>query len=252
MSFGTSASQSKSKSKDMTPSAYRALRWPVMGQLSSIMATGGGPRYEGPLVAGLTADELAGIGSANMLARSNPSAGVSRTELERTIRGGYLTPESNPFLRASIEAAQRPTLEAFEDAIAADRAAFAGAGQSVNASSPFAYARGLAERGLANALGDISTRIAGSAYESERARQLQATGALEEIDRGEMQRTMDALQASALPRLIEQLGYDKGLEEFRRRQEMLFQAIGLAGQLSSPTLGSFSSASSRSYEGSTA
>lgn len=241
-SFQQSSSKSKSKPVDITPAEYRALRPGVYDTLSSLLD--GGPSYSGPLVADLTGAERAGLGSVGAAAdptRSN----AGRGQLEATLSGAYLSPDSNPFLADYIAAAQRPTLQAYDDRVIQDRATFARAGHRLPASSPFAYARSVGERALFDSLADTSTRIAGEAYNAERGRQVQAAGQLEQINAGDFSRAVDNLKAQALPRLIEQLGYDKGLEEFRRRVALMAQAAGIAGDLSSQ-FSSESSASSNS------
>lgn len=241
--------------------------------------------------------------------------------LGQTIGGAFLPGqgEFNPFLQETIQAASRPLLEQFQEVtLPRLRGAATQAGQQVGegASSPFDFAAARAQSGLANALGDVGTRLAGQAFEAERGRQQQALlqdaaaqqqagllaqqlnqqaveaglgrqqqaglaaqqlgqqGALqtqqlgtqaglqaqqlgqqaqqaerdrrqqaaltgpqlsEQALRSQMDRAVQALQAQALPRLIEDQGVERGLELFNTRLQTLFQALGLAGQVGQPT-----------------
>jgi len=143
-------------------------------------------------------------------------------------------------------------------------------------SSPFHMAAARAQSGLANAMGDIGANLAfqdlsqrqqlqsaefqqlrdlmvgqelsgrgqdlsarGQDMEGQlrgRQQQLEAVSTAAGIDRQQLDGVLAALEAQALPRMIEQLGIDRGLEEFRRREDQLLQAIQMAGQLASPTV----------------
>lgn len=188
------------------------------------------------------------------------------------IQGGTPTGQANPFLAQAIEAAQRPLVENFQDIVApALRAEFTGAGQQIQGqgSSPFQEAAARAQSGLASAMGDIGTNLAfqdfaqrqalGSqefqqlrdlitsqeltgrqqdlqAQTTERQQQLEGVAQAANIDRQQLEGLLANLEAQALPRLVEQLGVDRGLEEFRRRQDQFLQALQMAAQVSSPTV----------------
>lgn len=233
--------------------------------------------------------------------------------LQQTLGGQFLSPDSNPFLAATIDAAQRPILEQFGDETAAMRAMFQRAGHTAapQGSSPFDMARARLASGTANALGDVGTQIAGANYQMERgaqqnaiqqamagmglganieqgmgqqgmqqllaaagieqglsAQQLQSLGLGANVEQGmnqqqlqaalgqgqqqiqaaqtganieqgmgqqQLQQMMANLEAQALPRLIEQMGLDRGLQEFQRQQAQLLQSLGIAGGLAAPT-----------------
>lgn len=221
-------SSSKSESKDVTPWEYRDLRWPVANTLRGMM--GGGPAYTGQFAAEMTPGESATLSRiGEMTGGQTNLASAARGETERTLSGSYLG--SNPFLDASIRAAQRPMIDAFNEEGLVQRSNFARAGHRLDQSSPFARAEAIRERGLADAMGDVSTRLSAAAYEGERGRMQQAAQNAVTIDRAELQRSLDALQAQALPRLIQQYGLDKGYEEFVRRAEVALRAAGVVGDL---------------------
>lgn len=220
---------SRSRSTTRVPPEFKRLRGPVAFQLENLIA--GGPQFEGPFTADIGTDEQAAL--ENVQARTNtPFSALGRGALESTIRGDFLSPDSNPFLRDTIAAAQRSVLERFNENEILERSGFANAGQRLSESSPFARARAIATRGLGNSLSDIATNLAGGNFQAERNRQLAAVSQGEQVSQGEFDRAVENLRAQALPRLIEQLGIDRGLEEFRRRVDLMLNATLGAGQLS--------------------
>lgn len=213
---------------------------------------------------------------------------AGRDQLGRTIAGDFLSPESNPFLQSTIDAALRPIRDQFGDATLANRSQFTDAGQFIGprSSSPFDVADARLQTGLANAMGDTASRIAfenfarerqnqldataqaeqiagadllrqvqgqqvlglpreladlelqrqSGAFEADQARRTEAATALPQIERQQVESIMENLQAQALPRLIEELGIQRGLAAFSDQQQSLLALLQLAGQVSSPTV----------------
>lgn len=224
--------------EDITPSQFRNLRGPTAGALQGILEGGGVPAFEGPMFAPITGTEQNLVDQIGQMAgQRSELTDAARQQMQQTISGANLSPESNPFLAQTIDAASRPIIENFEqDTLPGLRSLFTRSGQQVQnlGSSPFAEALARERVGVANALGDVGTEIAGQNFQAERSRQQQATQAAPQFDRAELDRVVQGLQSVALPRMIEQLGIDRGLEEFRRRQQSLLQAIQAAGSLGSP------------------
>lgn len=219
---------------DVTPDEYAGLRGPIAASIRNIINTGGGPSYTGPLAAGMSDQEKALLDRAIGQAMSGGAGDASRDFLTSLLRGGG----ENPFLADAIRAAQRPTLEAFQDVVMPRlKADFTRAGQFVQegGSSPFDRAAALASRGLANSLADIATNISFGSFENERNRQLEAARVAPAVEAAELDRTVKGLQAAALPRLIEELGIERGIQEFTRRVQVLLEALRLGGSVSSPT-----------------
>lgn len=195
---------------------------------------------------------------------------IAGANLGETIGGKYLSPESNPYLQSTLDSAlnraQSSLMDQFGDIQRSDRAAFARAGQNPNASSPFAMARARAGADTKNALGnatsDITAQILGGNYQAERGRQLAAQGqyaglqgqqygqeramqmgATDQATQQAQSRLMNAmrgLESAGLPRMIKDVGIERGLQDFQFRQNQMMNALGLGGQLASPTLGSTS------------
>ncbi len=216
-----------------------ALLQSLMGMFGG---TGGGFNKYGQPQAPVTGD----LGSSQVLfggAQPSPGAGVAGQDpsltssnaaqslLQQTLQGNFLSPESNPFLSAQIASAQRPLIQQFQDvAMPRLQGQFTAAGQRTQpeGSSAFDRAASIATRGLFNNLGDIATKMTGENFQAERARQVQAVTQSSQLRGQEVQNTIQSLQAAALPRLIEQFGIDRGLEEFNSRMNIILQAIQLA------------------------
>lgn len=146
-----------------------------------------------------------------------------------------------------------------------DRGIFAAAGHNINASSPFTAQRVRQQGDTQNALGqataDVTSQILGGNYQAERGRQaaaqgqyaglgaqqygneramqMGATGQAAQQAQARLQNAMQGLQASALPRMIQDMGIERGIQEFQRRMGVMQNSLGMAGQLSQPTVGSF-------------
>lgn len=223
---------------DVTPGEFAGLRGDVAGQIRSLMESGGGPRFEGEFAADMTGQEQQLLQQVGQQAQPSQETGQAMDTLSRTLQGDFLSPDSNPFLQQSIEAAQRPVIQQFEQqAMPRLRSEFTQAGQRVQpqGSSPFDRAAAIAQQGLTQELGDISSEMAAQNFQQERGRQMDAAQLVPQIDQAQLEQAVSGMEASALPRLIEQQGIDRGLEEFRRRTDALMNAIQMGGQLGAPS-----------------
>ena len=96
--------------------------------------------------------------------------GAGMEQLAKTLGGAYLSPDTNPYIRAVTDAAQRPVTDAYQRATAPQTDYnFANAGRY--GSGALLGARSQNEQNLGRSLGDISTNIYGTNYANERARQ---------------------------------------------------------------------------------
>ena len=247
---GGGGSKSKSKIKDVTPVEFAGLRPEVATALEQLIATGGAafgqqpsatgaPTPTAPMVAPITATEQDLLRVLQAGASGSPAQQAGTELLTQTIQGQFLDPASNPFLQAAIQAQQQRLAENFrliEAPLLQSR--FTRAGQSIQpqGSSAFDTAAAIALRGLTQSQADIATQLTAANFAQERDRQMQAVQQAQAISSDETQRVIQVLQAQALPRLIEQLGIDRGLEEFRRRMEVLLAALGIGAQVTQPSV----------------
>lgn len=197
-------------------------------------------------------------------------------------QSGYqMSPDNvNPFLDATIASAQRPTLQALEETLTRTLPGrFTQAGQFIQpqGSSAFDRAAAIASRGAADAMSDIATGLSFNTYESEANRQFQAmqeefarrftgqeaqkdrlTGAaqsdadrqlgigkaLADITQQEFDNAIKNLQAQALPRLIEEYGIERGIQQFNNRLNTLMVLLQTAAGVTSPVIANESESSS--------
>lgn len=249
--FGGSESRSSSGPVDVTPPDVADLRRRFGSTLTSLWEQGGRPAWTGPFVAPITGAETDMLGQLQ-------NSGMGRQGYIQDVIGGRFLPGqsgSNPFLQAAIESAQRPTLQGLEETLSRTLPGrFTQAGQLLNArggtgvgqgggSSAFDRAAAIATRGAADTMGDIATNISSTNFENERNRQQQAVG----LGQQEVSTMVQNLQAQGLPRLIEDMGIERGLAEFQSRTDALLRALQLATGIGGMTnIGNQSSSSSES------
>jgi len=234
--FGGSETKSQATSTpvDMTPSEFKNLRGPFAQTILQYLNQGGTPQYTGPLNADITQPETDLL--SQLMTQTGP--GTDRSAyLSSIISGNYLPGQegANPFLDAAIKAAQRPTLQGLEETLARTLPGrFTLAGQQVQpgSSSAFDRAAAIATRGAADAIADIATNMSFGAYETERGRQQEAV----QIDQAEVDTTIKNLQAQALPRLIEELGIERGLQMFQQNTQAILEILRTLAGVTAPTI----------------
>lgn len=116
----------------------------------------------------------------------------------RTAMGQYLGPDQNPWMKGMVEAAQRPIVEQFQNAIAPSLASqFSMAGRTGSGSHVAAFDQSAAT--LGRQLSDTSSSLYGQAYQQERGFMEAAMEAERQrmfgADVSERQRQFDALSA---------------------------------------------------------
>lgn len=207
--------------------------------------------------------------------QDQPLQGALEQQLMATLGGDFMA-EGNPFLSGMIEAATRPVLEAYERiGLPQLKRAFTARGHTIQpeSSSPFDMAAAMAQGDVLNQVGDRATQLSYQAFGDERNRQMAAAGMVPEalqaelarmtealgarsafdeselrqrlaavegatgLSESQMRQSIQALQASALPRMIKQMGIDQGTAEFQRRLSVLLQVLQMGGALASPTVG---------------
>lgn len=97
-----------------------------------------------------------------------------------TAQGQYLMPESNPYIRATFNAAADPIAEQFRNSVTPGIMAAAQRSGQMN-SSAMDELYGQSEREFGRTLSDLGTKIYGGNYAAERANQLAAQGRLPQV-----------------------------------------------------------------------
>lgn len=231
--FGGSEAKQQSTSTpvDMTPPDFQSLRQPFADAMKN-WVSGGGPGYGGPMTTPMGAPEQ---GILTGLQGDFGGASGRQGLLSDTMNGKYLNPNSNPFMNDYIRAAQRPTQQALEETLGRTlpgRFNLNGQTSAPGGSSAFDRAAAIATRGAADSMGDIATKISSGAYEGERTRQNQAAA----LSQQEVDTSIKNLQAQSLPRMISELGIERGMTEFKRRTDALLEALKMMGGAGSPVV----------------
>jgi hypothetical protein len=256
--FGGSTSESNQYSQSLpvneTNPALSGLANPLSGSLSSLLQQWGlsGPQYSGQTSAPLTGTESSLLNNSNL---TNPGADAGGY-IKSVLNGNYMpgSPNGNPFLAATITAAQRPTLDNLNQVLTRSLpGAFSQAGQSIQAngnnnanggSSAFDRAAALAYQSAANTSTDIASNIGSNAYNTGISQQEDAA----KLDQNQVNTTVQALQAEALPRLIQQYGLDQAVSLFQNGVQSLLSLLQLVGGAQAPVIAnqSYSNGSSQS------
>lgn len=128
--------------------------------------------YPGSTLAGQSAATLGGQQSALSAAGNgqgliNNATGVANA----TLRGDYLSPDSNPFLKATFDKAAGDVARVYQTATAPGTDATAIAAGRYNPAGALGFARESNARTLGDNLNNLATNIYGGNYQAERGRQ---------------------------------------------------------------------------------
>lgn len=214
-------------------------------------AFGGGiPGYNGPTAAGMTGNE--GDLIKQLMSMQGQGGGVSGTNdyLSKVMGGNFLPgqPGGNPFLSGAITAAQRTTMDNLTDTLSRSLPGyFTANGQMISpnnkgegGSSAFDMAAATASRGAATAMGDIAATMGSNAFGQERQLQQQAVP----LSQQEIGQTIQTLQAASLPRMIQELGIERGMSLYQTNITGLLQLLSTMGNLAGPVVANASTGQS--------
>lgn len=128
-------------------------------------------------VAPFTEDTLAGMDMARNAANyANPLFDQAQGELSKTMSGAYLSPDSNPYLKGTYDAAAGRMADAYKTGTAAQTNAAAGFGGAFGGSAQQEL-QGVQNRAFGDSLGQFANNLYGQNYQAERGRQLGAAQA---------------------------------------------------------------------------
>lgn len=223
--FGGTREYSSSNPVDVTPPEIANLRGQFANSLGSLFQQSGRPAYPGPFNAPITPVEQQNLPLVNQAANDPARQGY----IQNVLSGSYLPGQqnSNPFLGAAIKEAQRPTMQGLEETLTRSLPGrFTQAGQFTqpHGSSAFDRASAIATRGAADASAGIATNMANQQFQAERQNQQQAV----QLGQQDVQTLINNLQSQGLPRLINDVGIERALQEFQGRSSSLLQALQIA------------------------
>jgi hypothetical protein len=168
-----SGGSSKQKSKSAT-----TVWEPQQQHLKDIYGRAEGLYQQGPYEYG--PGRVAGFDPASeesfrqAVQRGSALSGTASEQAQATMRGDYLSPESNPWLQRSSDVGARKLSRNYYTTIGALGSRLEAAGRT--GSGAHAYGTQIAGENLTTGLGDFEARLYGGAYEGERGRQMQAMG----------------------------------------------------------------------------
>ncbi len=259
--FGTTKSRSSTKTRDFQADEFKDLRGPYADTLAGAFPYledffSGGMQFGGvdegrldDMRAPMTAGERDALNRVNFQLAGDPNQIASDELIGDTIGGKYLSPETNPGFADLLGYTNRAISDEFDKEDLAQRALFSRAGQELPESSPFAQASVDLSKGRMDAIGRNTAALTSGIYESERNRQTQAVEQRRANASFEFERQIGGLQANALPRLIDEVGFERGFAEYKSRIDALMLALGIAADVTAPALGQNSRASSFSQSG---
>lgn len=240
MIFGGSDTSSTSTSTPQNMNPFTSALQPGITNMATGLAANGLPQYNGPLNAPMGGNE------GNILGQLMQQQGgpTGRNQYLGDVMGGKYLPGQlggNPFLQDAITAAQRTTMNNLTQTLTRDLPGrFTSAGQFNQAnnngqggSSAFDMASALASRGAATAMGDIATNMSNQAFGQERQNQQQAV----QLSQQEVQSSISNLQAQALPRMIQELGIERGMSLFQNNVQGILSLLQTLGGIAQPVVG---------------
>jgi hypothetical protein len=124
-------------------------------------------------VAPLTLDQIMAIHATRTLGPFSPLLGAAQQTAGQTITGGFLSPQTNPFLQQYFAAAASPMVAEYQFATSPDILA-RGAETGTLVSSGMVQANQLARYNLGRNLAELAAKIYEPAYQAERGLQMEA------------------------------------------------------------------------------
>jgi hypothetical protein len=125
-------------------------------------------------IAPFAEDTLAGMDMARNAANySQPLFDQAQGELSKTMSGAYLSPDSNPYLQGTYDAAAGRMADAYKMGTAAQTNAAAGFGGAFGGSAQ-SELQGQQNRAFGDSLGQLGLGLYGQNFQAERGRQLGA------------------------------------------------------------------------------
>lgn len=221
--------------------------------ISPFMVNGvGSGSSSNPLVAGLTPQQnsfLTGIGG---FGQTNFGLGGPESTINRFLNPNYpASLATSPQTSAAVSAATQPLINAFRTTTMPGIAGqFTAAGQRTNAngqdnggmgSSAFGRNVNEAENTLEGNVGQVAGGIENAAYQTGLQEQQNAINQATALSTTNLNNMVTALQASALPQMIQQYGIQQGQQLYQQTIQSILAALGLGGQVAQPAIANVAS-----------
>jgi hypothetical protein len=179
---------------------------------------------------GFTPDQLSamGLGRESALKDAQALVGPALSNVSATQSGAYLSPQSNPYLEATFNAASAPVVQQFRNATEpAIQAEFAHAGSF--GGSAQRQAEGIAQKNLGETLQNLATNIYGGNYESERQNQIRQQGLLPGLLQASFAPAAELMDIGTIQQQFGQQGLNTALRNAENRFNFPLELLGQLG-----------------------
>lgn len=242
-----------------------------LGNTPGINATGANATGQGDfnfsnnnsLVAPITGQQSALVGQAGAQATPTTQQGQANNFLSTVLNPAWLNTASNPLVQNLVSSSVAPLLSAWNQQVMPNLTSQATqAGQQANStpsattpggSSAFGRNVALAGTNLGQQVAQTAAGIELPAFENAVQQAQSAATQANAFPTMQLNNTINALQASALPQLTQQYGINQALQLFQTRIQQIMTALGMGAQAAQPVVANTSqgtnSSSSNSSNG---
>jgi len=181
-------------------------------------------------VYGFTPDQLTGMNLGSQAAMQANSGLLNPTlsNVAATQSGAYLSPQTNPYLQGTYNAAAAPVTQQFRDATEPGiQAEFARAGSFGGAAQN--QAEGIAQQNLGNTLQNLATNIYGGNYEQERQNQIRQQGLVPGLVGASFAPASELMGIGGMQQQLGQETANTALQNAENQYNWPFQLLGQLG-----------------------
>lgn len=173
------------------------------------------------------------LGTANAI---EPSLQAGQGQLDKTVAGDYLNPATNPYLKATSDAATRQLTDQYSMSTAPGMMAAAERAGGMGGSG-FNEMSALSRFGLGQNIADMNANIYGQNYQQERGRQLQADQMIPGMAQAQFLPAEQQLGVGSIQQQQAQQGLDIGQQNATRQWQFPFNELDMFGQALGTALG---------------
>jgi hypothetical protein len=179
---------------------------------------------------GFTPDQVAGmnLGTENALGSSQSLLDPTVANVAATQSGAYLSPQSNPYLEQTFNAAAAPVVQQYRDATEPGlQAEFAQAGSFGGSAQN--QAESLEQQNLGNTLQNLATNIYGGNYEQERQNQIRQQGLVPGLLDASFEPSSELMNIGGTQQQFGQQDLNTVLSNAENQYNFPFQLLGQLG-----------------------
>jgi hypothetical protein len=203
-----------------------------LGDVGNLVNQGLGSGYPFPAqqLYGFTPDQVAGmnLGTQSALSGAQGLLGPTLANVAATQSGAYLSPQSNPYLQQTFNAAAQPVVQQYEDATEPGiQAEFAQAGSFGGSAQN--QAESLAQQNLGNTLQNLATNIYGGNYEQEQQNQIRQQALVPSLLNASFAPASELMDIGGTQQQFGQQALNTALGNIENQYNFPFQLLGQLG-----------------------